>query len=111
MMTMNLPNAIANIEEAEELFAVLDVAFDPAVLAVHRIAILRRFGQEVGILERRQPPLSEDERRPLYTAALKRTYEICARGGSDVEPFLRPRPRIVVPVERLRHSIGKVVVT
>jgi hypothetical protein len=75
---MNLLNAIANIEEAEDLFALLDVAFEPAVLVVHRIAILKRFGQEVGALERRQPPLAEDERRPLYAAALKRTHDIYA---------------------------------
>jgi hypothetical protein len=108
---MNLLNAIANIEEAEDLFALLDVAFEPAVLVVHRIAILKRFGQEVGALERRQPPLVEDERRPLYAAALKRTHDICARGGSDVEPFLRPRPRIIVPVERLRRAVGRADIT
>ena len=108
---MSLVEAIANIERAEELFGLLDVAFDPAVLAVHRIAILKRFGQELGVLERRQPPLSEAERLSLYAAALDRTHAIYARGGSEVEPFLRPRPRDVVGVDRLRRKASRVDVT
>jgi hypothetical protein len=108
---MNLLNAIASIEEAEDLFALLDVAFEPAVLVVHRIAILKRFGQEVGFLERRQPPLAEGERLPLYAAALKRTHEIYAHGGSDIEPFIRPRPHALVSADRLRRAVGRADVT
>jgi hypothetical protein len=78
---MNLPEAIANIECAEDLFALLDVAFDPALLTVHRIAILKRFGQEVAKLERRRPPLSEGERGPLCAAALERTHALYARAA------------------------------
>jgi hypothetical protein len=101
---MSLPEAIASIECAEELFALLDVAFDPALLTVHRIAILKRFGQEVAALERRRPPLSDGERGLLYAAALERTHALYARGGSDVEPFFRPRPRDMVGVDRLRRA-------
>jgi len=108
---MNLVEAIANIEGVEDLFALLDIVFDPAVLAVHRIAILKRFGQEVATLERRQPPLAENERRPLYAAALERTHAIYARGGSDVEPFFRPRPRDLVGADRLRRKAARVNVT
>jgi len=105
---MNLSQAIADIESAEDLFSLLDVAFDPAVLAIHRIAILKRFGQELEVLERRRPPLGEEERRPLYAAALQRTHALCARGGGEVEPFLRPRPRDLVGVERLRRAPSRV---
>ena len=108
---MNLPEAIAQIEAAEDLFALLDVAFEPALLAAHRIQILKRFGQEVKVIERRQPPLSEVERRPLYAAALERAHQIYANGESDVEPFIRPRPRDVVAVDRLRRAVGRVQVT
>ena len=108
---MELPEAIANIESAEELFALLDVAIDPVVLAVHRIAILKRFGQEIGVLERRRPPLSGDERPRLYAAALERVQALCARGGGEVEPFFRPRPRDMVAVDRLRRSVGRVHMT
>jgi len=105
---MNLSQAIADIESAEELFSLLDVPFDPAVLAVHRIAILKRFGQEIDVLERRSPPLSEVERPGLYAAALERAQALCVRGGSEVEPFLRPRRRDMVGVERLRRVPSRV---
>jgi hypothetical protein len=108
---MNLPEAIANIECGEDLFALLDVAFNPAVLAIHRVAILKRFGQELEVLERRRPPLTESERPALYAAALERTHELYARGGSEGEPLFRPRPRDVVSVERLRRTISSVNVT
>ncbi len=111
MTSMNLREDIAQIDAAEDLFRLLDVAFDPAVLAVHRIAVLKRFGQEVELLERRQPPLSEDERRPLYAGALQRTHALYARGGSDRELSFRARPRDVVPVDRLRRAVGKLDVT
>jgi Nitrogen fixation protein NifW len=108
---MKLREAIANIECAEDLFALLDVAFNPAVLAVHRIVILKRFGKELEVLERRRPPLSESERPAVYAAALERTHELYARGGSEVEPFFRPRPRDVVSVERLRRAVSRLDVT
>ena len=101
---MNLPEAIANIEDAEELFALLDVTFDPAMLSVHRIAILKRFGQESQVLERRSPPVSESERPSLYAAALQRAIALCVSGGSEVEPFFRPRARDLVTVDRLRRN-------
>jgi hypothetical protein len=68
---MDLLQAIGQIDGAEDLFALLEVSFDPAVLAVHRIHILKRFGLEIGVLERRDPPLSESERpAPLRGGAL-----------------------------------------
>jgi hypothetical protein len=108
---MDLLEAISNIEGAEDLFALLNVAFDPAVLTVHRISILKRFGQEVATLERRRPPLSEGERGPLFSAALERTHALYARGGSDIEPLFRPKPRDVVSVDRLRRAASRMEVT
>ncbi len=108
---MNLAEAIANIEDAEELFALLDVALDPALLSVHRIAILKRFGREIEAIERRQPSLCEDERRPLYAAALARTHRLYADGGSDVDPIIRVRPPDLVATDRLRRGNGRVAAT
>ena len=103
-MATDLHRAIGQIEGAEDLFALLEVAFDPALLAVHRIAMLKRFGQEVEILERRDPPLCEEDRLSLYAAALERTHALYARGGSEVDPIIRMRrPRDVVAVDRLRR--------
>lgn len=104
---MDLARAIADIECAEDLFALLDVPFDAAVLGVHRVHILKRFGQELDVLERRRPPLTEAERLPLYAAALQRTHGLYANGGTEIEPIVRPRPRDLVPLERLRRSVAR----
>ena len=102
-MAAVLRHAIGQIEAAEELFALLEVGFDPALLAVHRIGILKRFGQEVEVLERRNPPPCEADRPALYSAALERTHALYTRGGSEVDPIVRMRrPGDVVAVERLR---------
>jgi hypothetical protein len=104
---MDVAQAIASIECAEDLFALLDVPFDATVLGVHRVHILKRFGQELDVLERRRPPLTEAERLPLYAAALQRTHALYASGGSEVDPFVRPRARDLVPVDRLRRSVAR----
>ena len=104
---MDLAQAIANIECAEDLFALLEVPFDAAVLGVHRVQILKRFGQELDVLERRRPPLTEVERLPLYVTALQRTHALYASGGSEIDPIVRLRPRDLVPVDRLRRSVAR----
>ena len=108
---MNLREAICRIEVAEDLFVLLGLTFDSNVLATHRVQILRRFGQEMEALEKRNPPLSEAERPVLYETALQRTHELYAKGGSDIEPLFRPRPRDMVSLDRLRRSVAKVTVT
>lgn len=111
-MAMDLHQAIGRIEAAEDLFALLDVAFDPALLAVHRIAMLKRFGREVEALERGNPPLSEDGRLSLYAAALERTHALYVRGSSEVDPMVRMRlPQDVVAVDRLRRVGPRAEVT
>ncbi len=42
---MSSLDALAVMERAEDLFRAYGVAFDPHVLAVHRLHILRRFGR------------------------------------------------------------------
>jgi hypothetical protein len=105
---MNLAEAIAQIDVAEDLFELLGVAFDPAVLAVHRIAILKNFGHAATAIEQRRPLLSEDERFLLYEEALQHVHDLHAEGGGDAQSFLRfPRPDLVA-VDRLRRKVGKV---
>ncbi len=111
-MATDLYQAIDHIEAAEELFALLDVAFDPALLAAHRIGILKRFGREVEVLEGRNPPLCEEDRLPLYASALERTHALYARGGSEVDPIIRMRrSQDVVAVDRLRRVGPRAEVT
>jgi hypothetical protein len=101
---MHLTQTIAQIETTEEIFALLDVRYEPAVLNTHRVQLLQRFGAEIAAIERRTPPLVEEERLLLYTEALARIHEHFVRGDGDTAPMLRRRPRDLVSVDRLRRE-------
>jgi hypothetical protein len=88
-----LAETISTIEVAEDLFALFGETYSPETLRVYRLHILKRFGMEVAMLERRDPPLSEAERTELYAQALRRTHDLYARGGGEAEPLFRPRPK------------------
>jgi hypothetical protein len=108
---MDVLEEMGRIDTAEDLFELLEVSFDPAVLVAHRVQVLKRFGMELNVVERRDPPLSQAERRQVYAAALQRTHDLYARGGSDIEPFLRPRPRGLVTLDPSKRGTSGVSVT
>jgi nitrogenase-stabilizing/protective protein len=95
-----LEKAVSQIECVEELFELLGELYNPEVLRVHRLHILKRFGLEIAMLERRNPPLREEERQTLYAAALKRAHDLYALGGGDAEPLFRPKAKHLVPLRR-----------
>jgi nitrogenase-stabilizing/protective protein len=73
---MQLKGILAELNQlsaAEEFFATLDVPYDPHVLAIARLHILRRMGDYL-----RSTPLgseSEFEQRILCRAQLQRAYD------------------------------------
>ncbi len=67
-------------EEAEDFFGVLEVRFDPGVLAAHRLAILRRFGELLVEISDRHPGAGEARLRPLVRAALQECYGAARMG-------------------------------
>lgn len=69
------------LESAEEFFAALDVPFDPAVIAVSRLHVLRRFGGAVAALARDRPAASEGERRAALREALREAHALFARAS------------------------------
>ena len=60
------------VSSAEELFALLDVAFEPRVLAPARLHILKRFGQYLA--EHDLDVLSDEAFAAAARAALARAY-------------------------------------
>jgi len=69
---MTVWNQLKNLSAAEEFFDLLNVAYDPAVLNVARLHILKRMGQYL-----RQDALAEsddDTARGLCRAHLERAY-------------------------------------
>lgn len=69
---MNVLDQLRNLSAAEEFFAILDVPFDPAVLNVARLHILKRMGE---YLRKNALTSADDETsRALCRAHLERAY-------------------------------------
>lgn len=69
---------LARVTCAEEYFRFFGVAYEPRVLAVHRLQLLKRFGLEVAEIEARRPPPVEQERLRLFGEALRRAHDLFA---------------------------------
>ncbi len=76
-------------EEAEDYFGALGVAFEPRVLAAHRLPLLRRFGELLVEIADGQPGADEASLRALARAALQETYG-AARAGRPLAPAATP---------------------
>lgn len=94
--------AFRNLMVAEELFEFLGVPYEPRVLQVYRLHVLRRFGLEMDLIDRQQPALDEAARLEAYRQALLRAHELFQRGGSADARAFGPRPEALVPVPRRR---------
>lgn len=82
---------LETMECAEDLFAAYGVPFDPRVLAIHRLAILRRFGLRLGRLG--TSPGDADQRRRVLAEALAEAHDFFANGGRQERPV--PRDKLV----------------
>ena len=76
-----LHNVLEHVETAEDLFELLELPYNPDVLRVHRLHILKRFGDAVAQIER-QVVAGDDpcDRRSQYSAALKRAHDYYEKG-------------------------------
>lgn len=103
---------LGRVSAAEEFFERLGVPFDPKVVQVKRLHILKRFqeylnqsGAEAGICSR-----SEDETRALYRTALEQAYQDFVTGDPLTERVFKvlkdavPSPAFVpvAGIERFR---------
>jgi hypothetical protein len=91
VIAVGLADELAHVDCAEDLFARFRVDFDPRVMAVHRLHVLRRFGIEVQRIETQSPSVSEAERDRLYGQALADAHAYFASAGRSVEA-LSPGP-------------------
>lgn len=66
---------LARLSAAEDFFAYLDLAYDPAVLRVARLHILRRMGQYLRAESAAAAGGDEQDVRRLAQAALGRAYQ------------------------------------
>lgn len=73
-------------DEAEDFFRALGVWFDAAVLAAHRLPILRRFGEMLVELVDRHPGADDATLRALARAALQEAYHAERLGSATSRP-------------------------
>ena len=101
---MRLAEELVHVDRAEDLFARLGVDFDPRVIAVHRLHVLRRFGIEVQRMETRSPCMNGAERERLYQRALTEAHAHFANTARSAEPSLPGLGRSLVQIRR--HGRG-----
>jgi nitrogenase-stabilizing/protective protein len=94
-----LVDEIARMEVAEDLFALLGQTYQTSVLRVHRLHVLKRFGEAIAEVENGKPA-SDVERRELYAKALRQAHDAFADGAAAVEPFVRRRTPTLVNIRR-----------
>ncbi|HEX7598130.1 MAG TPA: nitrogenase-stabilizing/protective protein NifW [Polyangia bacterium] len=97
---MRLADESEEMERVEDLFARYQVPFDPQVLAVHRVRILKRFGQWAAALDGMPDP-AEKARR--LAQVLSEVYDTVARG----EGLTRPEPAPVLVQIRRPAAAGR----
>jgi nitrogenase-stabilizing/protective protein len=100
---MRLADELAQVECAEDIFARLGVDFDPRVMAVHRLHVLRRFGIEVQRMETQGTSMSEAERERRYQRALADAHAHFANPTGSTEPRLPNFGPSLVQIRR-HHS-------
>ncbi len=71
---MNVLDQLGNLSTAEDFFNFLDVAYDPAVLAVVRLHILKRMGEYLRKNKDTLAQADEQTARALCQAHLARAY-------------------------------------
>jgi hypothetical protein len=96
-----LADEIAEIEAAEDLFALLGEIYQAGVLRVHRLHILKAFGSAVADIEKVGPlPKTDEERRVLYAKVLRDAHDAHAAGSTTVEPFVRKKAPALVNIRK-----------
>jgi nitrogenase-stabilizing/protective protein len=68
--------ALRQLSAAEEFFEFFALPFEPRVVQVYRLHILRHFAQELERIDRTSPGLAEPERLALYREALRRAHDV-----------------------------------
>jgi len=97
-MVMRLADELAQVECAEDVFARFGLTFDPRVMAVHRLHVLRRFGIEVQRMETQGTSMSEAERERRYQRALADAHAHFANPTHSTEPPLPGLGRNLVQI-------------
>lgn len=96
---MGVLDELAQLSAAEEFFAYLDVAFEPSVVHVARLHILRRMGQYLRTSEAEGAfeALSDDEIKALCRTYLEQAYQDFVRSSPIEERLFKVHKDAVAP--------------
>ena len=92
---MSVLDDLKQLSAAEEFFAVLDVAYDPAIVNVARLHILRRMGQYLRETELDGQP--DDVVRTACRDTLERAYDDFRRSSPIAERVFKVHQDAVKP--------------
>jgi nitrogenase-stabilizing/protective protein len=96
---MTLEDDLRSIEVAEDLFELLGLTFEKRVLVIHRLHVLKRFGEVFESIATKSAHRPEAERRELYREALRAAHDEFA------SPALT-RPSVFAGVRRGLVELG-----
>ncbi len=97
---------LADLSSAEDFFAYFDVTFDPKVMAVSRLHILKRFHDNLSHVDGLES-LDDPATRGVYRRQLADAYSELAAGGASTAPAFPGLGRMgggFVALSNVRHS-------
>ncbi|MEH2377058.1 nitrogenase-stabilizing/protective protein NifW [Nostoc sp.] len=62
--------------DAEEFFKFFNLSYDPKVVNVNRLHILKKFSQYMKEIDDNSPDLSQEEKLNQYSLALQKAYQV-----------------------------------
>jgi nitrogenase-stabilizing/protective protein len=77
---------LGQLERAEEFFEALGVPYDPRVVTIHRMQLLRILGAAFASMEPSLPFLGTEALRAALRGALREAHETLARGQTVIPP-------------------------
>ncbi len=91
------------ITNADEYFHFFGLEFDPQVVNVNRLHILKKFSLAMKAIDQNHPNLSESEQLELYKSALAEAYQVFVTSNSLEQKlfkvFQKPQQDVVLLTE------------
>lgn len=81
--------ALRQLVQAEDFFEFFALPFEPRVVQVFRLHILKRFALEMERIDREVPAADEAGRLALYRDALRRSHDVFERSTAQEERLFK----------------------
>lgn len=95
------------LSDAETYFEFFQLAYDPQIVNVNRLHILKKFSEYMQQIDASSPNLSEEEKLSQYCQALQQAYEVfLSSTGVEQKLFkvFKKKPKNVVMLTDISSS-------